>query len=135
MLRWILLGAILLLTALAVVSLFAAEGKEVVLLTTLADDGSKRTTRIWVADTPQGTLIEAANPERPFLAHLRVRPSVELQRGDRTLQCTATELPNPQGHDTVRAALRQKYGWGDWWVGYLDDMSRSIAIRLDCKDG
>jgi len=133
MLRWILLGAILLVAALAAITLFAAEGREVVLLTTLAEDGGKRTTRIWVADTPQGTLIEAANPERPFLAHVRARPSVELQRGSRTMQCTATELPNPQGHETIRNALREKYGWADWWVGHLDDMSRSIAIKLDCK--
>ena len=133
MLRWILLGAILLVAVLAAVSLFAAEGKEVVLLTTLADDGSKRTTRIWIADTPQGTLIEAANPERPFLAHLRARPSVEIKRGDRALRCTARELPNPQGHETIRNALREKYGWADWWIGHLDDMSHSIAIRLECQ--
>lgn len=132
MLRWILLGAILLVAVVAAVSLLAAEGKEVVLLTTIADDGSERTTRIWIADTPQGTLIEAAHPDRPFLAHLRARPQVEVVRGGRVSQCTAKELPNPQGHEAVRHALREKYGWADRWIGYLDDLSHSIAVKLEC---
>ncbi|MCK6554290.1 hypothetical protein L6Q96_06840 [Candidatus Binatia bacterium] len=133
MLRWALLAAILLVAVVAAVSLLAAEAKEVVLLATVADDGSKRTTRIWIADTPQGTLIEAAHPDRPFLAHLRARPQVELTRGDRVVQCTAAELPNPQGHEAVRRAFREKYGWADRWIGYLDDLSHSIAIRLQCR--
>lgn len=122
-------GVIVLLIA---ITLFALEGREVVVLRTFTANGGRRETRTWIADTDGTVLIEAASPERPFLQDIQQRPDVELQRGGTQLRCHATPLPNPQGHDLIRRLLLQKYGWADRWVARLTDTSRSVAIRLEC---
>jgi hypothetical protein len=29
--------------------------------------------------------------------------------------------------------LRARYGWRDWWIGWLADTRASRALRLDCE--
>jgi hypothetical protein len=98
-------------------TLSALEGVEVVVLRTGAAAAARKT-RTWIADEGTAALVEAANPERPFLRDLRA--------------CRADILPNPGGHERIRGLLRARYGWADWWVGLLTDTSASVAVRLDC---
>ena len=53
-----------------------------------------------------------------------------MVRGGRRLALRAEPLLPAEGHARVRAPLRAKYGWGDAWVGFLQDTSRSLAVRL-----
>jgi hypothetical protein len=122
-----LLGAAL---AFAAVTLYALEGREIVVVRTRAPDGSARETRTWVADDGNGVLIEAAFEARPFFQDLLITPEVELVRGARVQRYRATPVPNPGGHARIRALLAEKYGWADWWVGLLQDTSQSVAVRL-----
>lgn len=123
-----LLGAAL---AFAAVTLYALEGREVVVVRTRAADGSTRETRTWVADDGTGVLIEAAFAERPFVQDLLVNPVAELERGGSIYRYRAVIVPNPEGHVRIRALLAEKYGWADRWVGLLQDTSRSVAVRLE----
>lgn len=129
-----LLGIIaLLVLALAIVTLYALEGREVVVLRTATADGGERTTRTWIADDAGAAWVEAATPERPFLHDLERDPTVRLERDHRPLRCRTTVAPNPDGHRRIRDLLAAKYGWADRWIAMVADTERSLAVRLDCE--
>lgn len=123
----------LLLAAFAVggLTLYALEGNEVIVVRTHAPDGSLRETRTWVADDAGAWWIEAAVAERPFFQQILADPSVEIVRQGVVQRGRALPVPNPDGHRHVRALLARKYGWADWWVGWLQDTSRSVAVRVE----
>lgn len=114
------------------ITLWALEGREVVVLRTFDAHGDARQTRTWIADDGGSVLVEAATAGRPFLRDIQVRPGIELQRGGKTVRCHATPLANPGGHQRIRRLLRQKYGWADRWIALLTDTSESVAIQLEC---
>src|SRR5262245_37987861 len=117
--------------AFATVTVVALEGREVVVLRTTGASGTHET-RTWIADDGDGALVEAANPERPFLHDVEANPIIALRRAGSTRRCQATALPNPDGHLRVRRLLAEKYGWADRWIGCLADTSRSIAVHIEC---
>jgi len=131
--KTILLALVAAALVFASVTLVALEGSEVVVLRTVAVDGTLRRTRAWVADYEGAAHIEAANPERELLRDIAAHPSVELERQGAVLNLRASVLAQPAGHDLIRALLRQKYGWKDAWIGYLTDTSASLAVRLDAE--
>jgi hypothetical protein len=122
---------------LAAVALFgivtwrALEGREVALLRTRTPAGGSEETRVWVADEAGRIYLEAATPERGWYRSLHAHPEVELVRGGVVRRYRAVPEPGAEGHARIRALLRRKYGWADWWVGLLQDTSDSIAVRLD----
>ena len=129
-LRLTLVMVIIAALVFGVVTFVALEGNEVVVVRTRAADGSPHTTRTWIADADGVAWIEAANPERPFLHDLHRDPQLELERGGRMLRCRAAIVPNPEGHERIRALLASRYGWADRWIAMIADTRRSAAIRL-----
>jgi hypothetical protein len=134
MLRRLLAAGALATLAFGLVTLFALEGREVVVLRTAAEGGGERTTRTWIADADGVAWVEAASPERPFLHDLEHEPVLRLDRHGRPLRCRTTVAPNPAGHRRIRDLLADKYGWADRWIGLVADTARSLAVRLDCED-
>ena len=112
------------------VTLYALEGHEVVVLRTAGDRGAQRETRVWIVDEGDHAWIEAATPERDFLRDLRARPEAELVRAGATSRVQAEPMPGAEPHRHLRTLLRAKYGVADWWVGLLQDTSRSVAVRI-----
>ncbi len=130
--RRLLASAAVIAVVFVAITLLALESREVVLLRT-GDQPGPRQTRTWIADDGGVLLVEAANPARPFLRDIEKNPELELRRAGVTRRCRATPLPNPAGHERIRALLAQKYGWADCWVAILADTSRSVALRLECS--
>lgn len=115
------------------VTLAALEGQEVVVLHTADPSGRGQATRTWIAVDDDGSLlVEAANPERPFLHDLQTGSTLELERAGTRRTCTATTLPNPAGHERIRRLLAARYGWADCWIGLIADTRTSLAVRLAC---
>lgn len=113
------------------VTFIALEGQEVARLKTRRDDGTWRTTHVWVA-REDGTLwIEAATPDRSWYRELLARPRVEIELGGKSRAFRARPLPGDAGHRRIRSMLREKYGVADVWVGLLQDTSQSIAVAFD----
>jgi len=112
------------------VTLYALEGHEVIVLRTAGDRGAPRETRVWIVDEGDHAWIEAATPERDFYRDLLARPEAELIRAGTTSRVRAEPVPGPEAHGHLRALLRSKYGLADWWVGLLQDTSRSVAVRI-----
>ena len=128
--RLLLAIGILALLIFGAVTLYALEGHEVVVLRTTGDRGAPRETRVWIADEGDHAWIEAATPEREFYRDLLARPEAELVRGGTTARVRAEPVPGPEPHARLRALLRAKYGIADWWIGLLQDTSRSVAVRV-----
>jgi hypothetical protein len=118
--------------AFGAVTLVALEGREVVVIETMDDAGAPRRTRTWIADDAGAAWIEAATPERPFVADLHRTPTLVLERQGVRHACTAAIAPNPDGHDLIRRLLADRYGWADCWIGLVADTHASLGIRLDC---
>jgi hypothetical protein len=119
----------------AAVTGVALEGNEVAILRTRTPDGRFEETRVWVVDVEDGAaLIEAASPERAWYQSLRTHGDVELLRDGAPLRYRATPEPGPEGRARIRALLREKYGWADWWMGLLQDSSDSVPVRLEPLD-
>ncbi|MFI5317874.1 MAG: hypothetical protein ACHQ6T_19405 [Myxococcota bacterium] len=129
MLRW-LVAAAALLAALAAGTWWALESSGVALLRTQRPDGSLRTTHVWYADSEGVTWVEAANPQRDFVADLRRYPELLLKRDGAEGGYRAEVSRAPEDHARVRALLREKYGWRDVWVGLVADTSHSLAVKL-----
>ena len=128
--RLLLAIGILALLIFGAVTLYALEGHEVVVLRTTGDRRAPRETRVWIADEGDHAWIEAATPEREFYRDLLARPEAELVRGGTTARVRAEPVPGPEPHARLRALLRAKYGIADWWIGLLQDTSRSVAVRV-----
>ena len=35
--------------------------------------------------------------------------------------------------DAINAQMREKYGWGDWWIGVWVSRDDSVPLRLDAR--
>lgn len=130
--RWIAIAAAVVVGGLGAGTLAALEGGEVVVLRT-GPPGTRRETRTWIADEDGAWWVEAANPARPFLRDVRADGRVEVRRFDRWHRCRAETVAEPGGHARIRRLLRARYGWRDWWIGWLADTSASRAVRLACE--
>ena len=125
------LGALgILAAALAVFTWWALEASDVAVLLTKRPDGGVRETHVWWAADGDALQLEAATPERAWLAEALAAGEVELERGGRRERFRVERSDGPEGHARIRALLREKYGLRDAWVGLLQDTSRSVAVRL-----
>lgn len=114
------------------ITLASLEGNEVAVLVTTSPDGSPRRTRVWFAEHDGALWVEAATAERPFYTDLASRPRLRVERPGQAgaVEAVAEFVPEPGGHDRIRALLAAKYGWADDWVALLQDTSASRAVRL-----
>lgn len=116
------------------VTWYALEGRDVAKLRTARADGAWRQTHVWVVEEGRSLWIEAATPERAWLLDLEEHPLVEVERAGSITRHRASPVPGAAARDSLRAALRTKYGWADAWVGLFQDTSRAVAVRLDPID-
>ncbi len=135
LLRTVLVLGTIFIAVIAGITFVATEGAEVVVLSTRGPNGTTRKTRVWVADLDGAAWVEAANPERDFYADLQRNPTVSMERNGETRPYIAKVFPGAEGNQRIRALLREKYGWADWWLQQLVDTSQSIAVRLDAPTG
>lgn len=113
------------------VTLFALEAGDVVTVQTTIGSSSIRETRIWFVQTNSGVVLEAKSPHEPWAMDLARNPSVGLQGSDLDGEYAASIDRKVSGHDDIRAIMREKYGWRDWWLAMLFDTSQSQLIRLE----
>jgi len=124
------LGLLLLLLAFGGITLFALEASHVAVLVTPRPAGGMRETHVWWADDDGALLVEAATPERAWLAEAEAAGEIDVVREGRRERFRVERIEAPGAHDRLRALLRAKYGWRDAWVDLLQDTSHSVAVRL-----
>ncbi len=111
------------------ITLVALEQSGVVVAHTEAGDGTPRTTRIWFVQHHGSVLLEAGNPDNPWVKDL-VRGSSLVLEGIGIKRAYHYELHTNEGNEQIRALMRAKYGWRDWWISLVFDTRNSFSISV-----
>ena len=114
MLKRGLAAVVALLLAFGAVTWLALEACDVAVLETHGAGGSARRTRVWFAEHDGALWLEAPVPDREWLLDVQASPRVNLERAGVMQAYDAVPVAGG-GHAEIRALLRAKYGWRDWW--------------------
>jgi hypothetical protein len=116
--------------------LLVPEG-EVATLATFSADGVEYETQVWVVEgdglpggTPGVVYLRAGSPEASWLARLRERPQVALERGEERRAYLALPEDDPALREGVNRAMAEKYGVSDRLIAYVFDRGEAVPIRL-----
>ena len=74
--------------------------------------------------------LEAGARENGWFQDVQSSSILEFQSDDLSGSFRARLDEDPAAHPRLRAALREKYGLRDLWVGLLVDSSQSLAVQL-----
>ena len=119
-----------LLLVLASASWWALESGGVAVLETHALEGGQRSTHVWFVELDGVVWLEAGTPESAWLADVGRDDRIRLVVDGESHAYRAEPDRSSSHRPELRAALREKYGLRDWWVGVLFDTARSIPVRL-----
>jgi hypothetical protein len=124
-------GLVVALVAFLAFTWWALEWDGVAVVETTAPDGTTRATHVWFVEHEGRLWLEAGEPEHGWFADLGATPRLRVAAPPQLAGAYGVEiLPNPDGHRRIRALLREKYGFRDWWIAVVFDTSRSVAVRL-----
>jgi len=129
-LRLFTLVAGVLILGVVVASLLVDEG-EVVRLTTFDAGGVGTVTGLWVVEVGNATYLRAGSPAARWLARLRSRPEVVIERNGVERKARALPIDDPTVAAEVDRAMRAKYGWLDAAVLRVIDHSHGIPVRVE----
>jgi hypothetical protein len=129
--RRALAAVALLLFGFAAVTWFALESSGVAVAETRAPDGGLRATHVWYVERDGELWLEAGSPENAWFVDVQREPGLVLRSERGAAAYVAVPVGGPSGHDEIRALMRAKYGFRDWWVNLIVDTSRSVAVRLE----
>jgi len=109
---------------------WALEWDGVAILETRMADGGVRSTHVWYAE-PDGELwVEAGTPENGWYVDVQKDAMISFHTPERSGQYFAEPIAGDDAHQRIRALLREKYGFRDWWIGIIFDTSQSVAVRM-----
>jgi hypothetical protein len=120
----------LLLATLALGSAWLREG-EVVTLTTFDARHHPRHSRLWIVEVDGVNYLRADFPGARWVARLRARPEVEVQRHGIVERYEAVPVDDSEARAAVDAAMAKKYGLVDELVAAVRDDDRTLPVRLD----
>jgi hypothetical protein len=109
---------------------------EVATLSTFGADGTQHQTQVWVVDGngssggSHGEIFLRTGPRTRWLARLRARPEVELERGGETHAYRAVVEEAPEVRERVNRAMAEKYGFPNRLLGRIYDPASSVPVRL-----
>lgn len=129
MLKWMggLLIAVLFFLGLG--TYLALELSEVLSVATVNHTtGEIRLTHIWFVQNNEQLILEAGNPENPWVQDIEKHPSVQISGEAVDGQYKLLIEQDRPEHDKVRSLMRAKYGWRDIWVATLFDTSKSKLV-------
>jgi len=114
-------------------STFRAAEREIAVLRTFDVAGQDFFATVWVVDDPHGfTWIRAHRPDRKWLAAVRERPDVELQRDGHSRRYVARIFEDGAARSAAARLFREKYGLADrlreWTSGH-----DPVPVRLETR--
>lgn len=129
-LRW--LASALALPVVSAGALYAlAEWDEVVILHSRAQSGEPQATHLWVVDDAGAPWLRSSGRERGWFARVAAQPEVELERGDELRAYRATVVDTPEAAARVTRLVREKCGWIDALIEFVEGGWTPVAVRLD----
>jgi len=121
--------AVAVLAGVALLTYWAGEQTEVVVLRTRDAAGQPHETKMWVVDHQGDPWVRVAKPSRRWYRRLLDDREVELVRGGATRPFRAEPHEEPEVVARLDAAFRARYGIVDWWYGLLL-RRHAIPVRL-----
>jgi hypothetical protein len=109
---------------------------EVATLSTYESDGTEHETQVWVVEgngLPKGSPGEVflrTGPRARWLARLRAKPEVELERRGEVHSYVAVVEESPEVREGVNEAMAEKYGLSNRLMGAVFDSSHAVPVRL-----
>ncbi len=129
-LRW--LGIVFALLVVFAGVLYAlAEWDEVVILHSRAEGGELRATHLWVVDDAGALWLRSSGRERGWFVRIASDPEVELERAGEKRPYTAIVVDSPGAAARVTALMREKYGFVDALIEFVEGGWTPVAVRLD----
>ena len=131
---FIIVGSSLLLFGL--VTLVALESGDVLVIETIdasADPTATepRRTHIWYVEEDGQLVLEAGNPENPWVRDIAKEPNVRISGDSVTGTYSLVVDQSELAQNRIRKLMRQKYGWRDVWVSTLFDVSGSQLVNAN----
>ena len=99
------------------VQLIASERVEVVELHTLNNEGEEIITRLWVVDDEGYQYLRVGADGSGWFDRLREAEMVDITRNGRRYSYSWTTRQSKSAQ--INLLMRDKYGWGDSFIGYL----------------
>ena len=130
MLKRILLAALAVMLAFVAITAWALESGGVAVLETRGADGAPRETHVWFVVQDGELWVEAGSPENGWFVDVQQTRTLRFETDELSGDFSARLDADPSAHRRLRAALREKYGLRDRWVGFFVDGSRSLAVQL-----
>jgi len=122
----LLVGLIILLY---VIQLIASERVEVVELHTLNNEGEEIITRLWIVDDDGYQYLRVGADGSGWFDRLQAAEMVDITRNDRRYSYSWTTRQSKSAQ--INELMREKYGWGDSFIGHLTGgRGGSIPIEL-----
>ena len=129
MLKKLLLTAFALVLALGAGTYLALESGGVITVTTTNQSTqSARETHIWYVLREGEILLEAGNPNNPWVADLERSSEVQLSGDGLDGRYRLEIIQGEAGHAEIRGLMRDRYGWRDIWVAALFDTTQSRKV-------
>ena len=127
-LLWIVGGLLGVIVLQQVSQIIASETGEVVVVTTLAADGSADDTRLWVVDHDGSAWLRAGGDASGWYQQMLANPDIEMVRDD--VRAAYTIQPDVTQRDPVNTLMRDKYAWRDAYISFMFSRDDAIPIRL-----
>ena len=123
----VLLGGLIIL--LYLIQLIASERVEVVELHTLNNEGEEIITRLWIVDDDGYQYLRVGADGSGWFDRLQAAEMVDITRNDRRYSYSWTTRQSKSAQ--INGLMREKYGWGDSFIGHLTGgRGGSIPIEL-----
>ena len=126
-------GLIALVLGVVGLEVIASEQGEVVVLTTFDSSGEPHSTRVWVVDLEGHAWLRSGAPTSAWFARIKDNPLVRVERDGNQFTATANTMIDRRGD--INAAMRDKYGWADQYIGFLFGRDDAVPLRLDRAGG
>ena len=95
-----------------------------------SQESSLRTTHIWFVETSEGILLEAGNPENPWVKDLSANETITIRGGGIDGEYRIRLIQNETAHKEIRNRMREKYGWRDLWISFLFNVEQSQMVQV-----
>ena len=128
---WALLFTLLLLVG---TTWLVLELDGVVEVTTFSKAGEARVTHIWFVEDDGDMLLEAGNPQNPWVQDLAHLDELVLTGANLDGRYRFRVHAGEANHLLIRKLMAEKYGWRDVWIGWLFDTSASQLVRIERID-
>lgn len=116
--------------ALAVLGALLIDEGEVVVLVTTDDEAHPHETQLWIVEIDGTPYLRASSRDASWLARLRARPDVRVERGDGEVAYRALPVEEPTVLARIDRAMARKYGLADRVWGALGGRSDAVAVQL-----